>query len=30
VRRGELGLKFDEPPERIYVALELIATYGQR
>lgn len=30
MRRGELGLKFDEPPERIYVALELIATYGQR
>jgi len=30
VRRGELGLKFDEPPERIYMALELIATYGQR
>ncbi len=30
VRRGEIGLKFDEPPERIYMALELIATYGQR
>ena len=30
VRRGELGLKFDESPERIYMALELIATYGQR
>jgi hypothetical protein len=26
VRRGELDLKFDEPPARIYVALELIAT----
>jgi len=30
VRRGEIGLKFDEPPERIGTALELIATYGQR
>lgn len=30
VRRGELGLKFDEPQERIHMALELIATYGQR
>lgn len=30
VRRGELGLKFDESFERINMALELIATYGQR
>ena len=30
VRRGELGLKFCGPPERIAMALKLIATYGQR
>lgn len=30
IRRGELGLKFDEPAERINQALELIAIYGQR
>lgn len=28
-RGGELGLKFDEPPERIGQALEMIALYGQ-
>jgi len=27
-RRDELGLKFDEPPERIGQALEVIALYG--
>ena len=30
VRCGELGLKFCEPPERIAMALKLIATYGRR
>ncbi len=28
-RGGEIGLKFDEPPERIAQALEMIALYGQ-
>ncbi|MBT3910254.1 MAG: PilZ domain-containing protein [Rhodospirillaceae bacterium] len=27
-RGGEIGLKFDEPPERINQALEVIALYG--
>ena len=30
VRRGELGLKFCGPPERVAMALKLIATYGRR
>lgn len=28
-RDGEVGLSFDEPPERIAQALQLIALYGQ-
>lgn len=28
-RGGEIGLKFDEPAERIHQTLELIALYGQ-
>ena len=30
MRRGELGLKFCGPPERIAMALKLISTYGRR